>query len=29
MQAPALMVCQTEGLPLRDARLEVEIIACR
>jgi enamine deaminase RidA (YjgF/YER057c/UK114 family) len=29
MQAPALMVCQTEGLPLRDARLEVDIIACR
>jgi 2-iminobutanoate/2-iminopropanoate deaminase len=28
-QAPAIMPCQTGGLPLRDARLEVEIIACR
>ncbi len=28
-QAPALMACQTGGLPLRNARLEVEIIACR
>ena len=28
-QAPAIMVCQTDGLPLRDARLEIEIIACR